>query len=213
MNTLVIIGAGGHGKVVAELARHAGFLPAAFVDVTRHGEVAEPGGTRILMTQVEYFEAIESGQVPFGPHATVAIGDNATRLDMFHQLKRHVNLPTLIHPSAVVSVSAELGFGTHVCPMVVVHPSAWVGHATILNTRCVVEHDCVVGDGVHISPGAVLCGGVQVGDGAWVGAGAVVIPGVRIGENAIVGAGTVVIRDVPAGAKVVGNPARVLEVS
>lgn len=208
MSKIVIIGAGGHGKVVAELARQAGYEPSAFVDVTRHGEVAEPGGARIEMSQLEYFAAVEAGEHPYGMNAAIAIGDNDTRLDIFHQLKRHVNLPTLIHPTAFVSASAELGWGVHVCPMAVVHPAAWVGHAAILNTRCVVEHDCVVGDGAHISPGAVLCGGVTLGDGVWIGAGAVVIPGVRVGENAIVGAGAVVIRDVSAGATVVGNPAR-----
>jgi len=211
MKDLVILGAGGHGKVVADLARACGYQPRAFVDVARIGEIAEPGGTRIELEQSAFLAAVTKGEFVFGPNATIAIGNNQARLDLFFELKRHMNLPTLVHPTAWVSPSAEIGAGTHLCPMVVIHPAAWVGQATILNTRCIIEHDCVVGDGVHISPGAVLCGGVQVGDGAWIGAGAVVIPGIRIGENAIVGAGAVVIRDVPAGAKVVGNPARALK--
>jgi sugar O-acyltransferase (sialic acid O-acetyltransferase NeuD family) len=208
MQDLVILGAGGHGKVTADLARACGFHPRAFVDVARVGELAEPGGTTIDMDQAAFMAAVLRGETPFGTNATIAIGDNTARLNLFFELRRHMNLPTLVHPTAWVSPSAQIGLGTHICPMVVIHPAAWVGHATILNTRCIVEHDCIVGDGVHISPGAVLCGGVEVGDGAWIGAGAVVIPGIRIGENAIIGAGAVVIRDVPAGAKMVGNPAR-----
>lgn len=208
MKDLVILGAGGHGKVTADLARACGYQPRAFVDMGRVGEIAEPGGTRIELEQSAFLEFVKAQDFVFGPNATIAIGNNTVRLNLFFELKPHMNLPTLVHPTASVSPSAELGLGTHVCPMVVVHSAAWVGQATILNTRCIVEHDCVIGDGVHISPGAVLCGGVHVGDGAWVGAGAVVIPGIRIGENAIVGAGAVVIRDVPAGVTVVGNPAR-----
>ncbi|MEZ4459261.1 MAG: acetyltransferase [bacterium] len=209
MKPLVIVGAGGHGKVIADLARLVGYEIAGFVDVARIGEVAEPGGAKVVMTQQDFLAQAAAGQ-PLSNDVTIAIGNNAVRLELFYELRRHVNLPTLVHPTAWLSSHVEIGLGTHVCPMVVVHPGAWVGQASILNTRCVVEHDCVVGDGVHVSPGAVLCGGVNVGDGAWIGAGAVVIPGVRIGANAIVGAGSVVIRDVAEGQKVVGNPARLL---
>lgn len=208
-DAFIILGAGGHGKVVADLARSLGREVYGFVDVVKVGEIVEPGGSRVVLAQEDYLTLASVGSAPTD-HATIAIGDNKVRLELFHELKRNVNLPTLVHPTAHVSLSARLGLAGHVCPMVVVHTAASIGDAVILNTRSLIEHDCVVGDGVHISPGAVLCGGVTVGRGAWIGAGAVVIPGLRIGENATVGAGAVVIRDVLDGATVVGNPAKPL---
>jgi sugar O-acyltransferase (sialic acid O-acetyltransferase NeuD family) len=119
----------------------------------------------------------------------------------------------LVHPQASVCASASLGLGSQVLAQAVVASGARLGKACIVNHRANVDHECLLGDGVHLAPGATLCGCITVGDGAMVGAGAVVLPRLRLGADCVVGAGAVVTRDVPAGATVVGNPARCLKSS
>lgn len=205
-------GAGGHGKVVADVVRAAGGLVAGYVDGNpeKLGCVAEEGGARVVATESALFEALRAGRLPAEADAlALALGDNDARLRALEALA-HVAVPALIHPSAQVSPSAQIGRGTLVMPRAVVNASARVGAAAIVNTGAIIEHDCVTEDGVHISPCATLCGGVRVGRGSWVAAGSVVVPGVTIGSGATVGAGAVVVRNVPAGSVVVGNPAKFL---
>lgn len=207
----VIWGAGGHGKVVADILRDQSGeeVSVAYVDRARVGEIAEPGGSRVQWHQDEFFEACEAGRVTSA--LILAVGNNELRTQVFRRLSGCVGMPTVVHSSACVSPHASLDDATHVCPRVVIHPAAQIGAAVILNTGCIVEHDCVINDGAHISPGAVLAGGVSIGERSWVGAGAVVINNVTVGKNSIIGAGAVVIRDVPDGVTVVGNPARVID--
>lgn len=204
----LIFGAGGHGKVVADLIRAAGMDVAGFVDQSGVGRVAEPGGAVVVGLQDEFL----SGGKPSSLPATVAIGNNRVRHELIQKLTDlGWELPVLIHPKAVISPSATIGHGSHVMAGAVINAAAQIGEGVIINTNATIEHDVIIHPAVHISPGAVLAGEVEVGQGAWVGAGAVVINGVEIGANAIVGAGAVVIKDVPAGATVVGNPARVIK--
>lgn len=211
--TLWIVGAGGHGKVVADLARACGFVPIGAVELRAEvpGRVAEPGGTRVRASQAELLAHVaRQGALPeHGDAVIVAVGDNRARLTV-HRALAAVLRPVLVHPAATVSPSALPGAGTVVFAGAVINAACKLGEAVIINTRAVVEHDCIVGDGVHVSPGAVICGGVRIDDLAWIGAGSTIIPGVHIGTGAVVGAGAVVLRDVPAGATVVGNPARVI---
>lgn len=121
-----------------------------------------------------------------------------------------VPLPVLIHSYASVSPQAQLGAGTQVLAMAVVAARAQLGGVCIVNHHANVDHECVLERGVSVGPGATLCGCVSVGEDAFIGAGATVLPRLRIGAGAMVGAGAVVTRDVPAGAVVVGNPARLV---
>lgn len=209
---VLIWGGGGHGRVVADLVRAAGYTLAGYVDrdPARLGSVVEPLGGRVVATEEELLQAVESGRFPNGAAAiTLGLGDNRTRAACLSRLAG-VCAPALLHPTAMISLSARYGRAVVVFPGAVVNAAAVLGDAVIINTSAVVEHDCRLGDAVHVSPGAVLAGTVTVGDRSWIGANAVVIQGVRVGSDVIVGAGAVVIRDVPDGATVVGNPARVI---
>lgn len=200
-----VIGAGGHAKVVAETALAAGSTVAGFLD-----DDPAKQGTHLLGLRVE--GPILAGMTRLGVYRWVlGIGDNRVRRHLVEQ-----GLPaepiSLVHPSAVLSSSAKIGLGSVVFAGAIVQAEAQIGAHVVLNTRATVEHDVVVGDFAHVAPGAVLLGAVEVGQGALIGAGAVVLPGVRIGEGAVVGAGAVVAKNVPAGATVVGVPARTRQV-
>ncbi|MCO5350246.1 MAG: NeuD/PglB/VioB family sugar acetyltransferase [Bryobacteraceae bacterium] len=197
---LVIWGAGGHGKVVADAARGMGVWDGIrFVDDGRRG--GEWFGCAVVGVE----------EVAAGAEFVVAVGSNAARARCLEEgLKRGWRAAVVVHRSAVVAEGVALGEGTVVLAGAVVNADARVGRNVIVNTGAVVEHDCEIGEGVHVSPGSVLGGGVKVGAGAQVGIGAVVLPGVRVGEGAMVGAGAVVVRDVGAGVTVVGVPAREL---
>jgi sugar O-acyltransferase (sialic acid O-acetyltransferase NeuD family) len=207
---LLIWGAGGHGRVVADLVRACGHELLGFVDADpgKRDQVVEPGGARVVLSEQNLLRAVVEGALPEGiDGVALAIGDNRTRLQSLLQLGS-LCVPTLVHPSAVVSPSARISRGSVVFPTAVINAGARLGHAVIVNSAAVVEHDCEVAEGAHISPHATLAGGVRVGARSWVGAGATVIQNVVVGTDAIVGAGSAVIRDVPDGATVVGVPAR-----
>jgi sugar O-acyltransferase (sialic acid O-acetyltransferase NeuD family) len=213
VRSLLIVGAGGHGKVIADVARAAGFTVVGFVDADprKLDAVVGASGDRVLAEQAALLRALTQQQpLPGGADGlALGIGDNSDRLWVARQAGPD-RFAVILHPAAVVSSSAQIGTGTVVLPAAVINADAVIGSAVIVNTAAVVEHDCIIGDGAHISPGAVLGGGVAVGAGSWIGAGAVVIEGVAVGENVIVGAGAVVLRNVPDGLKVVGVPAAAL---
>lgn len=144
-------------------------------------------------------------------HACVAIGGSLghDRMERMHWLRDRGYAPhTVKHATSFIAEDAIIGDGCQILAMSAVCAGANLGQAVIVNTKASIDHDCVIGSGVHIAPGATLAGEVTVGEFAFVGTGAIVLPGVRIGVNAIIGAGAVVTRDVPAGATVLGNPAR-----
>lgn len=210
-SAFLIWGAGGHGKVVADLVRACGHHLAGFVDAdaAKLGCEVEPGGGRVVLQEEEFLGRVrECGCYPEGIDAVaLAIGDNGVRQRCLVPLEK-CTVPSLVHPSAVVSSSAALGRGTVVFPSAVINADAHIGAAVIINSAAVVEHDCAVADGAHLSPGAMLAGGARVGERSWVGAGATVIQGIVIGADVTAGAGAVVIRDVPDGTTVAGVPAR-----
>lgn len=206
MNRLAILGASGHGKVVADTAescgwRHVEFFDDAWPERQANGSWNVVGDMLALMAQLHAFDGV-----------IVAIGDNRIRQAKLHQLRiAEAKFATLTHPSAVVSRHVILGAASVVCAGAIVNASARIGIGAILNTGCSVDHDCVLGESVHISPGAHLGGGVRVGDLSWVGIGASVRQQIRIGKGVMVGAGAAVVGDVPDAVTVVGVPAVVMD--
>lgn len=209
MSELCIVGAGGHGVVVADAAQASGRWSAiAFFD-DRWPATAAVDAWPVLGTLAALRERIAKRD---DVRVVVAIGDNRRRLELSRELAAAgAQLATVVHPFTAISSSAEIGAGTVVMAGAVVNPRARIGEAAILNTRASVDHDCVIGHGVHLCPGSTLAGNVTVRDLAWVGIGSSVIQGVTIGATSLVGAGAAVIRDVREATTVAGCPAREMQ--
>lgn len=194
---LVIIGASGHAKVVAEVAKSAGYTVEYFVSEDKTEHFGLP-----VISMKEFLQS------PF-KLAAIGIGSNTSRKNVYEELKQNgIECPTLIHASAIISPSATIEDATVVMPHSVINADANIGTACIINTAAVIEHDCTIGDFTHISPNAALAGGVTVGEMSHIGIGANVIQLIKIGANCIIGAGAAVISDIPDGATAVGVPAR-----
>ncbi|MDW2301096.1 acetyltransferase [Vibrio alginolyticus] len=202
MKSCAILGASGHGKVVAEIAELNGFTEVHFFDdrwpdlsCIESWEVV--GDTDALIDNVSNYANV-----------VVAIGDNEIRLIKYSVLlDKGANSIPLVHPDAIISRYACIGDGSVVMAGAVVNPFSRIGKACIINTSSTVDHDCVIADGVHISPGSHLAGAVQVGRASWLGIGSNIKQLVKIGSNAVVAAGSTVIRDVSDNQTVVGIPA------
>jgi acetyltransferase EpsM len=203
MRKLVLWGAGGHGKVVLDIAiAMDAFSGIAFIDDDPARAGGEFCGCPVFPTLAEAGRADRGAIV-------VAIGSNQIRARCAAlALDRGWELATLIHPSAIVSPSARLGAGTVIMPHAVINAGAEIGSNCIINTAAVVEHDCRIGDHVHLSPGVLLGGAVTVEPLVHMGLGSIALPGSVIEACAVVGAGAVVLRAVSRGETVVGVPAR-----
>lgn len=205
---IVIVGAGGHGREVAEIVIHAhrlgsgpplvGFLDQAATDL-RGG----PGGVEILGDMSWLVPRTEEVEV------VIAIGDNRIRKRVVGEcLALGVGFARALSPLAHFSPGSSLGVGAMVFPGVVVSLNTRIGDHVILGTHCGVSHDSVVGDFGFLCPGARITGGVTLGEGVMLGANSCVIPGKTVGDWTVVGAGGVVNRDLPDGVTAVGVPAR-----
>lgn len=208
MKRLALLGASGHGKVVADTAQLCGWDEVVFFDDAwpqrqANGLWPVQGTTADLLSHLSAFDGV-----------VVSIGHGVTRLDKQRTLTAAgARMATLVHPAAVVSSHAVLGPGTVVMAGAVVQIGVSVGLAGIVNTHASVDHDSQLADGVHVCPGAHLSGDVRVGPCSWIGVGAAIRQGITIGQRVVVGAGGVVVADIPDGLTVVGNPARALQIS
>jgi len=197
---LLILGAGGHGRAVADLAAECGWTVVGFTDLSPGPGVL--GGDED-MGALARSAAIDGAVVGMGNTAL------AQRASLFALItSTGIEAPSLVHPRAVVSRSGAIGGGSVVFPGGVLGAHVAVGDNAVIYSGVVIEHECRIGDHAYISPGAVLSGAVTVGAGAFVGAGAVLLPGITVGAGATVAAGAVVTRDVEAGVTVLGAPAR-----
>lgn len=200
---LAILGASGHGKVLADIAELTGwekidFFDDAWPERKNNGAWQVIGDTQKLLDSLKAYDGV-----------IVAIGNNKIRQQKLQQLdSAGAKIITLIHPSATVSRYTKIGPGSVVVAGAVINPDCIIGSGAIINTCSSVGHDCTLGDAVHICPGARLAGGTVVGERAWIGVGSSVRQLIRIGSDAIVGAGAAVVQDVLPNITVVGVPAR-----
>lgn len=203
MSKLLIIGAGGHGRVIADCAEASSlYSEIAFLDdchPTRDSNLAWPvidKSSAWKQYQKEYDFAL-------------AIGNNKSRLAMYHALSSsNARLPNIIHPKAVISKHATLGQGNVVFANAVINPGAAIANACIINTGATIDHDCKLANAVHISPGANIAGTVTIGEISWFGVGSCSVQSIDIAENSQIGAGAAVTKNTEANGLYVGVPAK-----
>lgn len=196
---LVIIGASGHGKVIADIARLNGYQEILFLDddqsKKKNGIYDVVGTTQDIDQYKEQYDFI------------VAIGNNEIRKKITEQLDdKNIIQPVLIHPSAVIDPTVKIAAGTVVMANVVINADTKIGKGSIINTAATVDHDGNIGDFVHISPGVHIAGTVQIGKNTWVAIGASIINNLTICSHCIIGAGSVVIKDIKEQGTYVGVP-------
>lgn len=205
---VLILGAGGHGRVVLEALRSKQSA-AAFLDASEELQGRSVDGVRVEGGD-EKLEKLSPRKIVL-VNGVGADADVGRRRAVFESARaKGFRFPPVVAGSAVVSTLARLDEGAQILTRAIVHPGASVGENVVVNTAAVVEHDVELGAHAFVGPGAVLLGGCRVGRSCFVGGGAVVLPGVSIGDGALIGAGAVVTADVPAGARYAGVPARSL---
>ncbi len=203
MRGILVLGAGGHGKVVADILCACGADVRGFLD-------DDPAMWGKLRLGLPVLGAVATHAVHDPEGIILGIGDIAARRELVARLGPALasRWCVAVHPRAIVARSVAVGCGVAVMAGAVVNPDVILGDHCVINTGATVDHDCVIGPHAHIAPGVHLAGGVRVGCGAMVGIGASVTPNVTIGAGAMVAAGAVVIADVPDGVTVKGVPAR-----
>jgi sugar O-acyltransferase (sialic acid O-acetyltransferase NeuD family) len=202
--SLLILGCGGHGRVLADAAQEAGYQTIAFADpkwpaLQESGpwKVVSDGGN-LTALKADYRSAVSG----VGADSALRLKETLALLDA------GFDVPVITHPGSHVSRHARIGAGTVIFAGAVVNIGALIGRAVIVNTGATIDHDCQIADGAHIAPGARLAGAVTVGALSWIGIGASVRQGAVIGERVIVGAGAAVVSNLPDGVTAVGVPAR-----
>ncbi|WP_082224348.1 acetyltransferase [Pseudomonas trivialis] len=208
LRQLVMLGAGGHAKVLLSLANASGLHVIGVCDPELHRlGVFEWRGIAVLGGD-EALDQLDRTRVGLINGIGQVVGSNLRQILYESAVSKGFQFPPLVHPAAFVDESAVLGQGVQIMAGAVIQPDVTLGCNTIINTGASVDHDCNVAAHVHIAPGATLCGNVQIDSGAFVGAGATVIQGLALGEYAVVGAGTVMVRDLPADSILLGPTAR-----
>ena len=204
---LIVLGAGGHAKVLICALRLAGAPLLGITDpaaqVAQHSVLGVPvlgDDERVFAYPPQEVELV---------NGLGCVTSSASRRELFERFSsRGYTFTTVKHPAAIISPYTSLGEGAQCMAGAIIQAGGTVGANSILNTGSQVDHDCQIGNHVHIAPGAILAGDVHVADGAIIGAGAVLIQGIHIGAGALVGAGAVVHRRVASGERVAGVPAR-----
>jgi sugar O-acyltransferase (sialic acid O-acetyltransferase NeuD family) len=204
-NRLIIIGASGHGKVVADIAiKMNKWQSIVFLDddesIKTCVDLPVIGKTDDALKykdEADFF---------------VAIGNNATRETVQTKLEYEgASIATLIHPNAVIGYKVSVGIGTVIMAGTVINSASTIGKGCIINTNSSVDHDCILEDYVHVSPGVSLAGTVKVGKGSWIGIGGVISNNINICGGCRLGAGAVVIKDITEPGTYVGIPARKID--
>jgi sugar O-acyltransferase (sialic acid O-acetyltransferase NeuD family) len=208
MKRVVLVGAGGHAKVVWDTLRLMQDREQTIEVVGVVDDDPQRWGQQFLgLPIVGPVSTIAQAEADA---AIIAIGNNRDRQRLYETIvAMGMPLVNAIHPTAVIAADVQIGHGVAACANVVINIGTVIGDNVILNTGCIVDHDCIIGPHVHLAPGVRLAGAVTVGEGTLMGVGAVATPGVAIGRWVTVGAGGVVVDDLPDGVAAVGVPAHV----
>ena len=206
-NNLIVIGSGGHARVVADAARSAGFVLHGFIDINYHGQ-NEHILERPVIGGIELLHELDNQKYSI----IVAIGDNSKRAYHYLQAqKKGFSTPTVIHPTAVVSNDCLIENGVFINTSAIINAEAIIRENAIINTSAIIEHEVVVGEHSHIGPGVKVGGRTIIGKRTFIGIGASVIDKVKIGTNVIIGAGSVIIENVKNNCTVVGVPGQAIK--
>lgn len=198
---LMIIGASGHGKVVADIAEKNGYDEIEFYDDDKSRTHC---GKWPVVGSTEDISSVHKDNV------FVAIGNSKTRREIMEKFSDW-NVVTLIHPNATIAEDVSVGKGTVIMAGTVVGANAKVGKGCIINTCSSLDHDCTLGEYSHLAPGSHVCGTTEMGDETWVGAGSTVINNLHICANCMIGAGAVVTENIDVSGTYVGVPARLIK--
>lgn len=204
MSKLMILGAGGHGTVVAEIADLMNkWDEIALLDDNK--KLIAVNGYKVIGGLNDYKSYKEEYE-----YAIVALGNNKLRLELTEKLIREgITVPTLIHPFSSISATCHIGKGTVVMAGVAINANVTIGNACIINTSCSIDHGCVLEKGVHISPGVHLGGATYIEENTWICMGSSISNNIKIGKNVIVAAGAAVINDIPDNVMAAGVPAEI----
>ncbi|MEY2922852.1 MAG: hypothetical protein RL108_1478 [Bacteroidota bacterium] len=195
----ILFGAGGHGKVVADILLKNEISNFVFFD-----EFSD-------LSTVHSINVFTDVKVKMSDSMIICIGSNKSRKSI--SVKYVCSYEIAIHPFSSLAHNVLIGDGTVIMAGCIVNSNTKIGKHCILNSGAIVEHDCKLEDFVHISPNATLCGNITIGEGSHIGAGAVIIPNIKIGKWVTIGAGAVIIKDVPDFSTVVGNPGKIINQS
>ena len=197
MKKLLIIGASGHGMVIADIAKLNGYDSILFFDDSPSAEYC--GKYKVIGSTDNICK--------FDGDIFIAVGNSVTREKIYNRFSDR-SFPVLIHPNAVISDTAVIAKGTAVMAGAVVNPYAQIGKFCIINTCSSIDHECKIGDFVHAAVGSHIAGAVNIGCKTWIGAGATVSNNINICENCMIGAGAVVVKDITESGTYVGVPAK-----
>ena len=199
---LIIIGASGHGKVVADIAIKLNKWQS-IVYFDDDDSIKTCMGLQVIGKTVDAIKYKDKAEF------FIAIGNNLIRERIYKELENiGIETITLIHPSAIIGNDVEIGLGTVVMAGTVINSSSRIGKSCIINTSSSVDHDNLIGDFVHIAPGVRLAGTVKVGNGSWLGIGSVVSNNLSICSNCKLGAGAVVVKDIEESGTYIGVPTK-----
>lgn len=198
MATINLFGASGHAKVVMDIIKAQGDKVGCLYDDNPncdniHGKVVQ---------KVCYDVNVKEPLI-------VSIGSCQVRKSITERYK--LAYATAIHPSAIISESAQIGEGSVIMPATVINADVNIGKHCIINTKASIDHECIIDDFVHIAPGCTLSGKVCIGEGSWIGVGTCVKQGIHIGKNCMIGAGSVVVKDIPDNVVACGNPCKIIK--
>ncbi|HMO17955.1 MAG TPA: acetyltransferase [Oligoflexia bacterium] len=204
---VIIWGAGGHAKVVADGVRLLGAEILGFVEEINSERVGGEHYGSVVISLKEAMAELEKGRGSVG--VCLGVGDNAGRSRIVDYLSGFGIVPEIvIHPKAIISPSAKIESGAVVMAGAIIQADSMIEKGSIINTGSSIDHDCRIGALSHICPGTHLAGGVSVGERSFIGAGSVVREGIKIGSDVIAGAGSVIVKDISDACRIMGNPAR-----